>query len=345
MKTVLIDKSLTKMKFNHSFGDDNDIKRMLFMYVCALTEAGASYIEVDFDTIVRLPKPSGAENYIFRIGRPEEFVVANALSFAYAVIPLRFSYILPKIEIPAILEIDTGDSDIFEVLQIVSSNIDLSPYSMIRITGNFDSDIISSVIGNYRRKTIIPIDICPKNNRLSALNSAISAVIAESDSVTARFGDSNNFASLEEVLIMLSSLHRIIVSPNYLEGICKASLFLSMLSTEADCSNLTMMMKKYMYGTHRIENIDAALNKDEIELRQLLGSRIRSDLGKTPVRMNSAERVLNSLGLEKEISEQIVKVIDNCNVKLFKGINDENDKKYENKDKYEAANKNRSKNK
>ncbi|MCL1789701.1 MAG: hypothetical protein FWG33_05015 [Oscillospiraceae bacterium] len=315
MKTALIDRSLVGMEFNDNFSND---KKILFMYVCALIEAGASYLELDFNSVMRLPKPSGAENYIFRINRPEEFVVANALNFAYVVIPLKFSYILPKVEIPAILEIETGDADVFDVLQIVSSNIDLTPYSMLRLVGDFEPDSIHSMINTYRRRTIIPVDICPKNTGLTALNSAISAIKSDSDAVTARFGDSKSSASLEEVLIMLASMHKIIVSPNYLEGICKASLFLSMFSVGTDCSNLALMMKKYMYGTHRIENVDVTLSREEADLRRIISSSNRGNLLRKTLNRNPAERVLTSLGIEREMTEQIIKVINNCNVEIFK---------------------------
>jgi hypothetical protein len=320
MKTVLIDRSLVGTKFDVNFGED---KKAMFMYVCALIEAGASYIELDFDSVVRLPKPSGAENYIFRISRPEEFVVANALSFAYAVLPLKYSYVLPKLELPVILEIDVGDSDIFSILQIVSSNIDLSLYSMIRLVGDFDPDSIPSILSTYRRRTIIPIDICPRNTAITALTSAIAAYKANSDAVTVKFGDYKDFASLEEVLIMLSSMHKLIVSADYLEGICKASLFLSMFTEGTSRSNLALMMQKYMHGPLKIENVDAPVDLDAVELKQLLGSRIRMPY--PTARSSPAARVLNSLGIEQEMSDEIIRVLKDCSMEIFQKLGADED--------------------
>ncbi|MCL2070647.1 MAG: hypothetical protein FWH07_00220 [Oscillospiraceae bacterium] len=320
MKTVLIDKSLVGTSFTKGLADD---KKAVFLYVCALIEAGASYIELDFDSVVRLPKPSGAENYIFRLNRPEEFVVANALNFSYAVLPLRLSYVMSKLELPVILEIDTGDSDVFDILQIVASNIDLSQYGMIRLTGDFEPDSIPEIISTYKRRTIIPIDICPKNSMLTALNSAIAAVSANSDAVTVRFGDYKDYASLEELLIMLSSMHKLIVSPDYLEGICKAALISSIFSEGVGRSNLSLMMQKYMHGPLRIPNIDRVAEPETAELSRLLGSRIR--MNDVSDRGNLMSRVLGNLGLEQEVSGKLADILQNCNIELFKVIKEDDE--------------------
>ena len=301
------------MKFDKTFSED---KKLLFMYVCSLVEAGADYIEVDFEAVMKLPKPSGAEKYIFRLSRPEEFVVANTLNFSYAVLPLRFSYVQQKLEIPVILEVETGDSDVFDVLQVVSANIDLSQYSMIRIIGEFEPDTIPAIISTYRRRTIIPLDICPSNAGLTALTSAISAFNAKSDAITVKFGDYRDYASLEEVLIMLASMHKIIVNQDYLEGICKASLFWTMCTTETERSNLMLMMQKYMHGPLKIENVDVLVDDNEAQIKQLLGSRIRAatpNLNTTPT-----ARVLSSLGIDRETSNKIIEILENCSMDIFK---------------------------
>jgi len=290
--------------------DEN--KKAMFMYVCALAEAGAAYVELDFESLVRLPKPSGAENYIYRIGAPEEYVVANALNFSYATVPLKYHRILPKLELPAILEVETGDSDVLALLQLISSNINLSEFGMLRLVGEFDPDSLPGIVSTYRRRSVIPLDICPTNNALTALSSAIAAYRGGSDAVTVSFGDYESFASLEELLIMLSAMYKTVVSPDYLEGICRASLF-SALFSEQKTSNLSMMMRKYMFRPMMIERIDAEFNPEEAELRKLRPPLFRKDRQE---RSNPASRLLDSMGIDPEMSANIIKILDSCSLEI-----------------------------
>jgi hypothetical protein len=318
MKPVLIDRSLVNMKFNDSF--DFTDKKAAFMYVCALIEAGAGYVEADFQSVMHLPKPSGAENYIFRISAPEEYVAANALEFAYTVVPLHFACIIPRINKPVILEIDVGqsgayDGGIFEILQAVSTNPELSHIGMLRLTGDFTPEAIVSILGAYRRRTVIPVDICPRNTNLSALDSAIAAYRCRSDAVTVCFADHNEFASLEEVLIMLSAMHKIVVCPDYLEGICKAALFASMFSLEKK-TNLTMMMSKYMHCPVNIENIDSPAHYAKYYGNN--APRIRINADDESGYRSPAARVLSTMELDSNISAQILKIIEASSMEIYK---------------------------
>jgi hypothetical protein len=322
MRSVLIDRSLVGMRFTDLDKElDFSDKKAMFMYVCALAEAGAAYIELDFQSIVRLPKPSGSENFIYRIGAPEEFVVANALSFSYAVVPLKYHYVVSKLELPAILEIEVGSSDVFDVLQLISSNIDLSEFGMLRLIGDFEPTQIPAMISTYRRRSVIPLDICPVNTSLTALDSAIAAYRSVADAVTVSFGDYERFASLEELLIMLSAMYKIIVSGDYLEGICKASLFSAMFS-QKKATNLSMMMNKYMYRPLVIEHIDSELTQEEVELQKLRPPSYRRG---SYVKSNPAQRVLSSMGLEQETSNEIIKILNDCNMEMtrLKNLNEE----------------------
>jgi hypothetical protein len=308
MKTVLIDKSLVNVDFTDS--ESLTDKKAMFMYVCALAEAGASYVELDFESLMRLPKPSGAENYIYRLGTAEEYVVANTLAFSYAVVPLKYCYILPELKIPAILEIETGDSDIFDVLQLVSSNIDLSAFGMLRLIGDFEPEEIPSMISTYRTRLAVPLDLCPTNERMNALSSAIYACKSGNDAVTVCFGGDGRFASLEELLIMLSAVYKTIASPDYLEGICKCSLFSAMFSKVKE-TNLTKMMQKYMYRPSVIQTVDSEPDESDLET-----PRPRVSKKEERVRRSPAARVLGSLGIEREMSEQILKILEDCNMEI-----------------------------
>jgi hypothetical protein len=312
MKPVLIDRSLVGMNFFDTLsGNELTDKTATFMYVCSLLEAGASYVELDFKSLMRLPKPSGSENYIYRISAPEEFVVANALKFEYAVLPLEFVHILPRLELPLILEVDVGDAtdalNVFKLLHMISEKIDFTRFQMLRIVGVFDSDTLPTLIATYRRRTIIPLDICPVNTHLSALDSAITAYRSGFDAITVCYGDGSVYASLEETLIMLGAMYRLIVTPNYLEGICKASM-LSMLFTEAKNANLNALMKRYVNTPVPVTHIDAKLYIKRIAPY----IRLQPD----PNAHKITAKMVGTLGLDKEMADELVKILESCSFKI-----------------------------
>jgi len=301
MKPVLIDRSLVDINF---CGDVDE--KETFAYVASIAEAGASYVELGLDSLLKVPRPLGSEKYIYRLSAPEEFEIANAFNFAYALVPLRLSYITHKLNLPIILEIDIDGSDIFEVLPVIASNLDFSRLNMLRLTGEFDPETIPQNIANYRRRMTLPIDICPKNNSLTALSSAIAAYRASADAVTLSFGDDENYAALEEFLIMAAAVFGIMVSRDYLTGICKATLIASLIAHMKN-TNLAMMMKRYMYCPFNIENADGVPKQK----RRIMLKSAESE-------MPAAARAVSALGLERELSNEIIGVLKGCNMELGK---------------------------
>ncbi|MCL2634066.1 MAG: hypothetical protein FWD34_06080 [Oscillospiraceae bacterium] len=302
MKSVIIDRSLVDMKL---CGDAQ--KRMMYMYGSSLNQAGADYVELGLNALVKLPKPTFSDNYIYRLNAAEEYVVANAFDFAYVVVPLRYSYIISKITRPVILEIDIDGTDILEAVQILSVNLDFSSLGMLRLVGDFIPEEIPEIIAKCRRRIVLPIDICPKNTTLSALSSAISAYKANSDSITLSFGNDREFASLEEFLVMMAAIHRIVVHHDYLEGICRAELTSALITEEKHETNLSVMMRKYLYCPTEIENADGVINVKSV--RPL-------PFRKQTKHISAAQRVLSSLGVERDLSDKITEVLEGCGMEI-----------------------------
>ena len=324
MRTVLIDRSLVGMDFDkpNYLTSKSALTKALHAYAESLREAGAGYVEMDEASFLRLPEPTGAENYIYRIGIPDDVITVNNFNFAYALVPLKEHHAIPFINKPVILEVEVGQSDVFCVLQLISENVDFSGVSMIRVIGDFEADMIPQIVGKYKRTTVIPLDICPTNNTLSALDSVIAAFRSNSDAVTVRFGDYERFASLEELLIMLSAVHKTRINPHYLAGICKASIFLSMLG-EDKISNLAVMIKRYMYRPIDIENVD------EVRKPQNIKDRFWKPPGMSRIQLKTREvpnspaaRVLRTMGIDSEMSEQILEILKSCNMDILSEFDD-----------------------
>ena len=317
MRSVLIDRSLVDTDYRVYGEVDDEVRKLMFSYVCALLEAGADYIELDFTSLIRLPKPSGSEKYIYRIGEAEEYVVANALNFSYAVLPLEFSYVVAKLEVPAILEVRLSDARALEVLNVVTTNPVLDAFDMLRVVGDFRPDTIRSIVNLHRSNTIVPLDICPSDTMLTALECAVTAAMCACDAVTVCFGGSNKFATLEETLILLSAAQYGGIRPNFLEGICKCALLMTLFSDKLT-SNLDMMMQKYSYGYGSVKNVDIKPNKekqDKLELSRLLGCNVRNPENEHDKR-RFVERVAGKLGADVETAEEIARILNECSVQI-----------------------------
>jgi hypothetical protein len=301
MKTAIIDRSLCGVIFKEITS-----KTDAYTYALSLKEAGADYIEIDLNALVRLPEPIGSENYIFRIENIEEFPVANALPFLYAVLPLKLSYLIEKINIPVILEIKTGDADILALLKVVSESIDLTKIALLRLVGDFrkQPDEFRSILNKIRMMYAVPFDICPLNTTLGALSAAITAYEAGIDSLTLNFGNSSNFSPLEEFLISMATVHKLVISRNYISGICKASV-MSALISEIKTINLKMLMKRYQLAPQRVEIADGTpLSWNPWK-------------GKKYPRRSLIERRLDFMEVEEELSQEIMAQLKKCGVDFF----------------------------
>ena len=302
MRTAIIDRSLTGVNFNHVTS-----KTDVYMYSQALIEAGADYIEINLDALARLPEPSGAENYIFRIEHADEYRYANAFPFAYALLPLRFSYLIEKIEIPVILEVKTGEADVFALMRIVSESINLTSVSLLRLVGDFRKppDEFASILYKIKMLYAVPIDICPLNTTLGALAATVTAYKAGVDAVTLSFGNSSDFTSFDEFLISMATVYKTIITKSYISGICKASV-ISGLIGDIETLNLKMLMKRYRLSPQRVEMADG---KPTGRLTGFKPSRRRS----------LVERRLMELEVEQELTEGIADALKKCGVDLYPG--------------------------
>ncbi|MCL2697002.1 MAG: hypothetical protein FWE74_02840 [Oscillospiraceae bacterium] len=301
MKTAITDRSLCGVIFKEIIG-----KTDVYTYALSLREAGADYIEIDLNALVRVPEPTGAENYIFRVRHAEEYLIANALPFSYVVLPLKFSHLIAKMNLPVILEIKTGDADIPALLKVVSESIDLTKVALLRLVGDFrkSSDKLKSILAKIRMTYAVPFDICPLNTTLGALEASITAYEAGIDSLTLNFGNSSSFTPLEEFLISMATVHKQIISKNYISGICKASVMSSLIS-EIETLNLKMLMKRYQLSPQRVEVADG----------QPLG--LNPWKGKKYQRRSLIERRLDFMEVEQELSQEIMTQLKKCGVDFF----------------------------
>ncbi|MDR2532026.1 MAG: hypothetical protein LBC82_04210 [Oscillospiraceae bacterium] len=303
MRTAIIDRSLCGVTFKEVIG-----KTDVYMYAQSLIEAGADYIEIDLQALVRLPEPSGAENYIFRLENADEYRIANALPFSYALLPLRLSHLIDRLQVPVILEIKTGDADILALLKVVSESIDLTNVALLRLIGDFrkSPEEFKTILNKLKMLYAVPLDICPLNTTLGALTAAIAAHEAGADSVTFSFGNNSNFTSFEEFLISMATVHKNIISRSYISGICKAAVISSFIG-DIETQNLKMLMKRYRLSPQRVEVADGS----PIGFNPWRGIKHR--------RKSFMERRLIGMEVEGELSEEIIDKLKKCGIEFYSG--------------------------
>jgi hypothetical protein len=303
MKTAIIDRSLCGVIFKEIIH-----KTDVYTYALSLKEAGADYIEIDFNALMRLPEPMGAaaENYIFRVEHADEYHIANALPFTYAVLPLKFSHLIERINVPVILEVKTGDADILALLKVVAESIDLTKIALLRLVGDFrkQPEEFKSVLAKIRMMYAVPFDICPCNTTLGALTAAIAAYEAGIDSLTLNFGNSSNFTPLEEFLISMATVHKVVINRNYISGICKASVMSSLIG-EIETINLKMLMKRYQLSPQRVEVADGT----PMNLNPWKGRKYQ--------KRSLIERRLDYMEVDEELSQEIMTQLKKCGVDFF----------------------------
>ncbi|MCL2087448.1 MAG: hypothetical protein FWH05_07655 [Oscillospiraceae bacterium] len=306
-KTVIIDRSLSGMRLYSQAG-----KKEIYSYACALFECGVDYIEVDFTTLQKLCAPKRNENYIFRLKEKSEIQLLEAFErvglepFKYVVVPLKFSYLIPQINIPVLLELNIGDVDLFSYLKVVSDNIDLTKVSLLRLVGEFGENFnMKAFLEEYNLRYTIPVDICATNNSMLALSTTIAANFAKADSITLSFGESDNFAALEEFLIVMATSYKHVVKDTFVTGVCRASIICALIS-DIKCSSMQAIINLYRLTPKKIKRIDQPPKNDET-IRNVVYSSL-------PGYQTVIEKGLESLDVNDEVADEIMNIMDTLNI-------------------------------
>jgi hypothetical protein len=139
---------------------------------------------------------------------------------------------------------------------------------------------------------------------MNALGAAINAYEVGVDMITLNFGNSSDFTPLEEFLISLATVHKAIISRNYISGICKASVMASLIS-EIKTVNLQMLMKRYQLSPQQVEVADGTPTS------------FNPWKGKKYQRRSLIERRLDYMEVEEELSQEIMTQLKKCGVDFF----------------------------
>ncbi len=313
MRTVIIDNSLCCIvpeRPPEESGVDAEFKS----YASCIFQSGAEYMEITKILLPYFHNVKLDDHYILRLIDPSDIELLEVFNFAYVTVPLRLAYLIPQIELPIILELNVSKVNPIEMLKLLMNKINLTPVSMIRLVGDFklsDADFIS-MLRWYKARVSIPFDICPLNTSLTGMSTAMMAYQHKADSITMCFGDGNFYTSLDEFLVFMHSMHGVIISKDYLNGLCKASIWINIIS-----QNFGDKAAKLIHDMSRTPSYIVNIDNGTIKAPQR-----KKDGGKK--RVSVAEKSVSDFELEPEIADELLEIIKNSG--LYYPDNDDKNK-------------------
>ncbi len=227
MNTIFTDNSLCGREFS-----DAADQPLLGAYIDCLHKVGVKFCETDAYTLDMLPEQCDFSRLIFRVQSEDELDLANSRDFGYVCLPEEF--IKPYAGLmknPIIADLSpNGENFLVHIMQF-SADSGIDKLSMIRVTDDFEESglYLTQMIELYDFEAVVPLDICPKNNKLNALACVMSALAARVPCITLRFGSFDEYAELRDVLFTLSKAAHTSVPDEILQTIAMCGVLYNRL--------------------------------------------------------------------------------------------------------------------
>ena len=223
MKTVIIDNSLCTMPIY-----DGAKPEFIYKYIEALGEMGVRYVEIDFRTVMKMNELPQNVKYIFRLGDPMFAELTEVFDFSYVLLTINdFKERVKLNGIPVILEFPAVNKLSRQLVSIAQAQLG-SQIAMVRLRGSYDMlsyEDARSYVLSCKGAVPMPIDICPMNKLKTALDSALKFSAARVDALTMCMGLPKNYASIEEFLFTLMTVHDMHPEEFNMSAMCKAAVY------------------------------------------------------------------------------------------------------------------------
>lgn len=226
MKTVITDNSLCVYPLS-----ERAHPHLIYQYICALREAGISYVELDYRTIMKMTELPDDIGYIFRLVDPMFMELSKVFDFNY--ILLTPNDLTKKIHptIPVMVEIPASKKFPRSMVEL-TQNLLKAPLELIRLKGSFSymtPKEAAQYVMNAKNISATPIDICPLNGRYTALDSAYKFTAANVDMLTMTMGVTEKYASIEDYYFTKMTMFDGLSETLNMRYIMKAAIFQRML--------------------------------------------------------------------------------------------------------------------
>lgn len=306
MKTVLIDNSLC----SYSLRDDVDPANIL-AYIRALAEAGVGFVEIDFRAAMRLDHLPEGIGYIFRMVDPMFIKLTEIFDFNYVLLTLADLNKDFSVSTPIMLELPLSSSVSSLSVECIQRFLGRE-ISYLRLRGNFPLegyDKFSEWAVALRRGFFPSVDICPLNERKTALDTALKFTYGNAESLTLTMGLPKKYCSLEEYCFTLLSMYGTLPDDIRLPALCRAGVYQQLIfkNSEGAISYLSELLDRdihCLYNADTGERVHVAARlKDSEYIRQTYQSAL--------------ERMAVSEGMPREFYENVSKAIKHFDYGIF----------------------------
>lgn len=253
MKTVITDNSLCAFTLN----DKADPKH-IYSYISALADAGVKYVEIDFRTVMKMTELPDNIGYVFRMVDPMFAELADVFDFSYILVTLNDLKKRIRTEQPVILEVPGMNTLTPKLLYLAQSQIDgrISEGSLRGCCPMMEPREAARFVHGLKNSVPIPINVCPLNDNKCALDSAIKLSMSSIDSLTLCMGLTSKYASLEEYLFTLMSVHETLPREFNMAALCRAAFYHRLIFRNNGADSITNIMRLLDYDIHNLTNVD-----------------------------------------------------------------------------------------
>lgn len=254
MKTVITDNSLCTLPICETAKPEH-----IYKYIEALAETGVKYCEIDFRTVMKMNELPECMNYIFRLGNPMFAELTEVFDFSYVLVTINdFKERLKIKNTPIIMEFPAVNKLSRQMVALAQQQLP-SRIEMVRMRGSFQymtPNDAAKFVFNAKNAVPVPIDICPMNRTKTALDSALKFSRANVDCLTMCMGLSENYASIEEYLFTLMSVHETLLKEFNMAALCKAAIYHQLVFGPHSTDSISYIMHLLDQDIMSLKNAD-----------------------------------------------------------------------------------------
>ncbi|MGN1339309.1 MAG: hypothetical protein ACI4WS_03365 [Oscillospiraceae bacterium] len=269
MKTVITDNSLCTLPI-----DEHAKPEHIYKYIQALAETGVKYVEIDFRTVMKMHELPDGVGYIFRLGDPMFRELTSVFDFSYVLVTIHdMKEQLNVGDTRVIMEFPALRGVSRQLLRLAQGQIS-GPISMIRLRGSYplmSEEEVGKMVWQAKNAVTVPIDLCPMNGKKAALDLAIKSSKVGVDSLTMCMGRAKNYASVEDFLFSLMTVHDVLPKEFSISAMCKAEVYHRMVFGERSTDCITDIMKLIDYDIQNLQNADTG---ERVKLKVTLKDRM-----------------------------------------------------------------------
>lgn len=308
MKTVITDNSLCTLPI-----DEKAKPEHIYRYIRTLAEAGIKYVEIDFRTVMKMKELPDGVGYIFRLGDPMFSELTSVFDFSYVLVTIHdLKEDVYVGDTPVIMEFPAIRGLSRQLLRLAQGQIS-GPISMARLRGSYplmDNSAAAEMIWRAKNAVTVPIDLCPMNAKKAALDTAIKSSMAGVDCLTMCMGRAKNYASIEDYLFSLMTIHDVLPKEFSLSAMCRAEVYHRMIFADRSTDCISDIMKLIDYDIANLMNADTG---DRVKMRVSLKDKMM--LRRTYV--TALQRFADEEEIPEDIICEITDAINHFDVPLF----------------------------